>query len=128
MNSHKNDIRIGDNEWIEFIELTSRYDQAYEIDALIASLSDLWKSLETLCLAECCGLDAFDFRPQAIRNATEGMESVFLETTLKNVIFDIEKLPAGVLVSKRLNNYIAKQTFIQLLNHIEANIGKNPVA
>lgn len=116
--NHKNDIRIGDNKWISFIDLSGRYESAINIDHIIDKTSELWDALETECVAGCCGIDAFSFYPQDIINVVSIMNDSQLEALLEEAIYQIESLPTTVVVSNRLNNYEDKIVFIALLNHL----------
>ncbi|WP_240223335.1 MULTISPECIES: DUF6331 family protein [Gammaproteobacteria] len=115
---HKNDIRIGENEWIAFIDLSGRYESAINIDHIIHKTSDLWNSLETECVAGCCGIDAFSFYPKDIISAISENDNSQLGALIQETINEIECLPTTVVVSNRLNNYEDKAVFIALLNHL----------
>ncbi len=118
----KNDIPIGESRWIEFIELEGRYNEAVEIDLLLADLSRLWSGLEQHCVSGCCGFDAFDFYPEAIASAAIGMDLKFLHRSLNDAVQKIEALETTVVASKRLNNLADKSTFLTLLKHIQSCI------
>ena len=115
---HKNDIRVGENEWIAFIDLSGRYQSAINIDHIIHKTSGLWNSLETECVAGCCGIDAFSFYPEDIISAISDTNNPQLATLIQETINEIERLPTTVVVSNRLNNYADKAVFIALLNHL----------
>ena len=68
----KNDIRIGDGQWIDFIGIDGRHNEAVEIDHLLTGLFPLWQGLERHCEAACCGFDAFDFSQDSIASAIRG--------------------------------------------------------
>ena len=119
---HKNDIPIGESRWIEFIDLEGRYNEAVEIDPLLAELSPLWQALEQHCVADCCGFDAFDFYPEAIASAADEMNAESLHESLTNAIRQIQVLENTVVMSTRLNNLADKKTFLDLLSHIQSCI------
>lgn len=120
--SHINDILIGDDKWIKFIDLNGRYEQSLDIDYLISSLSFLWDTLEQHCVAECCGFNAFDFYPDAIYEATKNMDKEQIRAELERVIESVTELETTVVSSSRLNNLADKSTFISLLLHIKESI------
>jgi hypothetical protein len=117
---HKNAIWIGDDRWIEFIDLDGRYDQAVHVDAPLSSLEAFWSALETMCVAGCCGFDAFDFSPEGIAEAARGLPHARLHDQLEEAIRVVEKLDTTVVVSRRLNNLADKRTFLALLSHVKA--------
>lgn len=118
--NRSNDILIGEDRWIESIELTCRHDDAVEIDPLLVDLSRLWSLLEVHCVAGCCGLEAFDFFPESIAAASKTMNPLDLNSSLNTAIQDIEGLTAQFVRSSRLNNLSDKKVFLALLNHIRA--------
>ncbi|MEG1055242.1 MAG: DUF6331 family protein, partial [Janthinobacterium sp.] len=65
----QDDIQIGDDAWIEWISLDGRYEQAIDIDPLLGELWPLICLLETHCVADCCGMDAYDFTREAVNTA-----------------------------------------------------------
>jgi hypothetical protein len=72
--NHAHDIDIGQDKWIIFGELNGLQNQAINIDSLIQPLNDLWQSLETRCVSECCGIDAFDFWSENVLNNTKHLD------------------------------------------------------
>ena len=116
---HKNDIWIGGDRWISYINIQGRSDQAVNIDPLLADTAMLWDFLETLCVAECCGLDAFDFSPEHVQTATETNVSGSARK-IDDLVASINTLPQDILSSDRLNMYIHKQSFLELLQHLRA--------
>lgn len=123
---HQDDIPIGDGLWIDFVKLEGRYHEAVEVDPLLVDLLPLWQGLERHCEAACCGFDAFDFSPNAIASARRGMNTSDLIRLLSNAIRAIEALETTVVVSRRLNNFADKKTFLALLKHLRACIQSRP--
>jgi hypothetical protein len=116
--SHAHDIDIGHDRWIIFGELDGLQNQAINIDALIQPLDDLWQSLETRCVTECCGIDAFDFWVENILNNTKHLDHGELLAKLYAIKESVLGMTSVVVVSQKLNNYFLKTTFIELLNHL----------
>lgn len=117
---YMNNIRVGPSRWIEFIDLDGRYDQAVQVDPLLAELSELWRAIELHCVAECCGLGAFDFTPEAIVDATADMDVSALRASLNDAIRAVEALDSTVVVSARLNTIADSKTLLDLLSHIRS--------
>lgn len=113
-----NDISIGEGLWVKFRDIDEGKEDAFQIDRFMDELSYFWKSIETECVAACCGIDAFCLWPEQIIKNTKHLnyENVVLELKLlrQNVI-DAE---SKIVVSNSLNNYFNKMTFIEMLDHI----------
>ena len=99
------------------MDIQGRLNDAVDIDALLANTALLWDYLETFCIADCCGLDAFDFRPEHLQAATEVNISGSAKA-VDNLVASINMLPQDILSSHRLNMYIHKQSFLELLQHL----------
>ena len=52
------------------------------IDSFLNRDREFWKDLETFCVAECCGIDAFDFSD---KNLEETIQHYDQESILKNL-------------------------------------------
>ena len=117
---HKNAIWIGDDRWIPFIDLEGRHDQAIYVDAQLSSLEPFWAHLETMCVAGCCGFDAFDFSPEGVAIAARDLPLADLRTRLDEAIRGVRELDVSVVASRRLNNLADKRTFLELLMHLRS--------
>jgi hypothetical protein len=115
-----NDISIGKDQHITFIDVAGRQDRAVSIDHLIAPLASFWTALETNCVAECCGIDAFSFWPEDIRRAAATGDSTSVSEGLASLHEFIRQNGADIFVSRRLNNYLDRQVLLQLIEHIQA--------
>lgn len=115
------DINIGQNEWIEWIDpdLTIK---PFNIDILLEPTWEFWKSMETECVAECCGIDAFYFGEHNIQKALVHFNKLELKTQIEYLKEEILKGHYSVIISSKLNNLFEKSVFIQLLDHILQNI------
>ena len=114
-----NDISIGKNKWISWInfDLASN-DEIFEIDNLLKPTFAFWEMLETQCMAECCGIEAFAFWEDDIRLAINKVDKNELTQNLLHAKIEIENRVEGIVSSAKLNNLMDKSVFIQLLNHI----------
>ncbi|VWB71475.1 hypothetical protein BLA13014_03245 [Burkholderia aenigmatica] len=118
---HKNDISIGPDRWIEFGDLTGEQAQAVAIDPCLAGIMPLLDALETDCVAECCGIDAFVFWPDEIAGAVGTRDRaalVQLADELLTVQCSIDALPSDLVVSTRMNQYFPKAVMLELLAHL----------
>ena len=114
-----NDISIGKDEWIAFIDVIGRQDKAVSIDDMLAPLDLFWKALETECVAACCGIDAFALWPEDIRRASVVTDEKLLADALASLHQFVERSASGVFVSQRLNNYFDRQVLLRIIDHIQ---------
>lgn len=115
---HKHDISIGEDQWIIFGDLKNGQNEAFNVDSLMEALIPMWKSLETQCVAECCGIDAYDLWEEDVLKNTENFNHQALIEELVKFRNEIASLEQEVLVSKVLNNFFTKETFIKVLEHL----------
>lgn len=113
------DIRIGDDTWIEFIDLDGRYDRAVDIDGLLGELWPLICRLETHCAAGCCGMDAFDFTRESIAAALLELDRAQLHAACAQARGAVAAAAGDVLTSNTMNHVADKRVFLQLLAHID---------
>jgi hypothetical protein len=119
---NRNDISIGKDQWILWLEIDGTQLSAADVDSLVAPMSDFWTKLETECVAECCGIDAFALWPEDIqRAAAELGDSMLLKKleTLQNRVLQGDET---TFVSNRLNNFFHRDVLLKLIDHIKANV------
>jgi hypothetical protein len=113
------DISIGKDKVIKWIKFDPGNDNdILEIDELLRPTFDFWNRLETQCMATCCGIDAYTFGEEDIRNAIEGLDMTQLAVTLKYAKAEILQSNRTVVLSSKLNNLFHKHVFIELIDHI----------
>jgi hypothetical protein len=119
-NNEINGIRIGDDKWIPSID----YDASKEVsgDLRLAPLKDLWDQLETKCVADCCGLDAFDFTPANIQRASAELADPSLSLRLATLRDDLAISNDIAYDCTRFNSSFHRDELIQLVDHIAAHI------
>jgi hypothetical protein len=118
---HADDIRIGPDEWIIFGDLADGQSRAIPIDPYLGRVLPFLESLETECLAGCCGISAFALYPEEIRKAIAGYGPGELETLSSNLAAlrgEIEGLPSDTVVSTRLNQFFRKVVFGEIVAHL----------
>jgi hypothetical protein len=118
---HSTDISIGKDQWIRFIDVVGRESGAASVDHLIAPLESFWSALETNCIAECCGIDAFSLWPDDVRRAASTVDADFLAEGLNALREFVERSEPDIFVSQRLNNYFDRQVLLQAIDHIHAH-------
>ena len=116
------DIQIGDDAWIEFIDLDGRYAQAIDIDALLGELWPLICRLETHCVAGCCGMDAYDFTRDGIATALLELDRAHMHAACAAARAAVTAVASDVLTSGTMNHVADKRVFLQLLDHLGACI------
>ena len=67
-----------------------RPDEVAALDPLLHGTEDLWRGLETLCARGCCGLDAFDFEPDAVQRAVPPSARAAAVTRLQTLASAVE--------------------------------------
>lgn len=113
------DIQIGDDAWIEFIDLDGRYTQANDIDALLDGLRPLICRLEAHCVAGCCGMDAYDFTREGVATALLELDRAHLHAACMAAKEAVTAAASDVLTSATMNHFADKRVFLQLLAHLD---------
>jgi Family of unknown function (DUF6331) len=119
---NKNDINIAENLWIDWIEFDYKKSNPKDIDDLLEPTIKLWNRLEVHCIAECCGIHAFSFRREDIKNAVADLDQVYYIDEFKTLKFKISNLDTYELMSSRINNLFHKNVFLKLIGHISEQI------
>jgi hypothetical protein len=118
-----NDISIGQDKWITFVDIANRpYERAESIDHLISPIEPFWSALETNCVAGCCGIDAFSLWPEDIEAASSSQERQAIVSALESLREFGESSSADTFVSSRLNNLFDKKVLIELIQHIQSYV------
>jgi hypothetical protein len=119
---HPDDVSIGPDEWIRYVDISGRQSSHERIDAFILPMESFWAALETDCVAECCGIGAFDFWPQNIWEAVRKCNDPDLKTKLRALRRHLDNLSVDCVVSTVLNQWFDRTVFIKLLDHIIATV------
>lgn len=115
---NRNDISIGKDKWITFVELDGRQTSAVELDGILKPIEPFLDSLETECVAACCGIDAYALWPEDIASAARKTELPDLSQSIAAARQRIIEADGDSFVNHRMNNYFDRQTLIQLIDHI----------
>lgn len=97
-------------------------NELIEIDDILKPTYDFWDGLETQCVAGCCGLDAFSFWEDDIKNSINNIDKTQLISDFKNVKAELINTNKAVVSSGRLNNLMYTKVFISLIDHILTTI------
>ncbi|MDI9342736.1 MAG: DUF6331 family protein [Sediminibacterium sp.] len=112
-----NDIRIDENRWLKWIELDTS-QASHNIDTLLEPTLPFWTLLETECVSECCGIDAFNFWPDTIKQAKAKLNDVTLIPKIETLKNELLTVTNNIIDSSFLNNLFDKAFFILLLDYL----------
>ena len=118
---HDNDISIGRDKWISWIEL-DQSKNPLNIDSFLQPTVPLWKILETECVSACCGIDAFAIWPENIQNAKRQLNDDLINQKFQTLRAELSKQTDMVFTSSYLNSLFDKRVFLQILDHIISNL------
>lgn len=118
------DISIGENRWIKWVDFDSNDNDLLEIDEFLNSTWKFWKLLETQCVSECCGIDAFSFWFEDLKSASKDFNISNLLIELNVLKSQIESKNHNVLISEKLNTLVEKSVFVKLVSYIIESLHK----
>ena len=121
---HPNDVSIGNDEWIRFVDITGRIENAANLDPLIRPMETFWRSLEVNCVSECCGINAHSFWPSDIWNAVRDCQDSGLKPKLTALRDHVAGLSVDCVYSEILNQYFDRTMFSKLLDHVIASVNR----
>ena len=121
---HPDDVSIGRDEWIRFVDVSGRTGNAVGLDAYLRPLEAFWRSLEVNCVSECCGINAHGFWPQDIWNAVRNADDPELQPKLAALRRHVDSISADCVSSHILNQYFDRLMFCKLLDHVIATINR----
>ncbi len=119
---HPNDISVGPDRWITFIDLEERQSAAIEIDEILKPVFPFLELLENDCVAECCGIDAYTLWPDDIVEACRQFDPLELLQKIEQIRKRVSDTDGDVVVSHKINNYFDKGVFLRLIDHITSSI------
>ena len=121
----RNDISIGKDRWILFGDLNEGYSHATEVGIYLSDVMPFFDELETECVAECCGVQAFNLWQDNIERAAgklDGPAVIGIVDAFKAAENVIESLPSDVIDCARMNQHLRKHVFLQLLTHVRSEL------
>lgn len=114
-----NAIATGPDTWLQHVEPAVPYARAVAIDHVLTGLAPMWAALETLCVAGCCGLDAFDFSADGVAASLPGVDAARTCEALASVRVQLLALRGDAVSSSTLNMFCDKGEFVALLDHLD---------
>ena len=121
---HPDDILIGNDEWIRFVDIVGRTEGAANLDAFIVPMESFWRSLEVNCVSECCGINAHSFLPKDIWNAVRNCRDAMLKQKLTRLRQHVDGVSEDCVYSTILNQYFDRAVFSNLLDHVIATVNR----
>lgn len=88
------------------------------IDSQLETLQPFWNHLQTHCNAECCGIEAFDWTAQGIYHARDATNDASTGKKFLKLKLAVKQLDAQAIESQILNQWMIKQDFLTLIEHI----------
>ncbi len=122
-----NDISIGKDAWITFADLDQSQTESIDMDEILTPVEPFFTMLESHCVAECCGIDAYALWPSDIALAAKRMDIQELRSNFREVYLRLAATEGVNFVSRRMNNHFHRTTLVKLLDHISywiANIDR----
>jgi RNA-splicing ligase RtcB len=93
-------------------------EKSINIDKYLREVEGFWRNIEVHCVAECCGLDAFDFSKNVIQKATSNETKTQVIKTLELIISEIAASQENEVSSEVFNSHLNKIEFVELLEDI----------
>ncbi len=93
-------------------------DSTFKYSNVRDPLGEFWNKIETICVAGCCGIGAFDIGPERIVDAVKDLDIVTLVNQLKRVKEQVLVSDAQIISYKRLNYNFARVSFLELINYL----------
>jgi hypothetical protein len=119
---HPDDVSIGENEWIRFVDITGRSDRPASLDEHIQPMEPFWRALEVNCVSECCGINAHSLWPEDIWNAARSARDPQLLARLEALRQYTASVSSSVVHSTILNQLFDRDIFLSLLDHVIAKV------
>ncbi len=98
---------------------TKKISKVIDIDQFLENNKEFWRDLETYCVAECCGIDAFDFSKEHIEKTVSFYNSKDILYNIDEAILFKNTNPLKLMSSSILNHCASKEKFIELFKNIK---------
>lgn len=117
-----NDISIGKDKWIKWIDFDHQTASVYDIDQMIEPITGFLELFETECVAECCGIDAFAFWPEDIQIVKKDFNCEDLLIKFQEIKNQLMLIKSDVVRSSFLNQLFRKEVFVELIEYLISEI------
>jgi hypothetical protein len=97
-------------------------DATFKYSNVRDPLGEFWNKTETICVAGCCGIDAFDIGPEQIVDAVKDLDIKTLFSQLERVKEQVVASDAQIISYHRLNYNFARVSFLEIINYLIAEV------
>ena len=91
----------------------------FKADSFLNNNIEFWRDLETECIADCCGIDAFDFSDKRIKSTIQFHNADEVLNNLKALKTEFKKSNKEKVSSYILNAYFNEVEFYKFIEQIE---------
>ncbi len=112
----------GPDAWVMTAATALDPTDSLAIDDLLHDRWDIWQAMERACVAECCGLEAFDFGVDAVRLAVPAAERAAFASELAALERHLVASGASNLVSSGFCTIFDGTEFIEALRKIQRSL------
>ena len=88
------------------------------IDIYLERKEDFWLSLQYHCVFECCGLDAYEFSFESIKDNLKQYSAIEIEKDLNDMLRAISLTDKEFVSSYLFNCSLKKDEFIKMIKDI----------
>ncbi len=99
-----------------------RSQKSFGADIYLEPNLEFWQDLEQHCVAECCGIDAFDFSPEQVKETISFYDKGGIIENLNLLLNEIELSDLKYVSSSIFNEYSKKKVFAERIKRIKENI------
>ncbi len=97
-------------------------DATFKYSNVRDPLGEFWNKTETICVAGCCGIGAFDIGPEQIVDAVKDLDIETLVNQLERVKEQVLASDAQIISYDRLNYNFARVSFLELIDYLIAEV------
>ncbi|MBQ4820737.1 DUF6331 family protein [Aquimarina sp. MMG016] len=97
---------------------------SFSADIYLELNKEFWRDLEIHCVAECCGVDAFDFSKEEIQKTITCYDKEEIINNLDFLLGKIELSDYKYVSSGLFDEYSKKKVFVERIKRIKENILK----
>jgi len=104
--------------WLPLGDFTGDIHAAEPIDQWIEPTLPFWATLETECVAECCGIEALRFWPGDVIRAQASHLELAVASQLRDFRQHVLISSSSYFKSLRLNQTFPREFLVRLLDHL----------
>jgi len=116
-------IDLGNDKTLVLTPIKINSQSIFSIDSSLEKLKHLLTQLESNCVAECCGIDAFNFTTTHLKEIKPHLNLEDIKLNIQVVEAELNQINAEIFISDRLNYSLHRKDFFKLLNHVKMQLG-----